>query len=49
MLMYVGGVECGVIEESPPLRGRFVPPSIRDLENRRDYLSGQSAAFCIGI
>ena len=33
---------CGVIEESSPLRGRFVPPLIRDLENRRDVLSGQS-------
>ena len=34
---------CGVIEESPPLRGRFVPLLIRDSENRRDVLSGQSA------
>jgi len=36
---------CGVIEESSPLRGGFVSPLIRDLESRRDVLTGQSAGY----
>ena len=38
---------CGVIEESFPLRGRFVSQLMRDLESRRDVLTGQSTGWAL--
>ena len=35
----------GSIEGSSPLRGGFVSPLIRDLESRRDVLTGQSTGY----
>ena len=41
MLMYVGVVEF--LRNLPLYREGFVSPLIRDLESRRDVLTGQSA------
>ena len=46
MLMYVGVVE--LLRNLPLYGGRFDSPLIRDLESRRDVLTGQSTGYgCI--
>ena len=45
VLMYVGVVE--LLKNLPLFGGGFVSPLIRDLENRRDVLTGQSTGWAL--
>ena len=45
VLMYVGVVE--LLRNLPLYGGGFVSPLIRDLESRRDVLTGQSAGWAL--